>query len=153
MLHRLTRMFRAGALVDRGLRFIANRSLWGALRHLQDHETLLCTQHIGYFTSLQWEDTLFKSLRQLTPIETANWSSLPRRWSSGVGFGEISKRTTGRNCLAQSLGLMARFGDLCRRIRRRSADQHFAETNSVLNRIGGTWECPCRLWRIRSCRA
>ena len=124
-----------------------NCSPWGALRHLQDYETLLCTQHIGYITGLQREDTLFKFLRQLTPLETANWSALRRGWSLGVGFGEIGKRTTGMNCLPQSLGLVARFSDLCRGIRRRSADQHFAKTNSILNRVVGTWVCLCCLWQ------
>jgi hypothetical protein len=128
------------------------RSPWGALRHLQDHETLLCTQHIGYFTSLQREDTLFKSLGQLTPLETANRSSLRRGWSLGVRLGKIGNRTTSLNCLPQSLGLVAGFSDLCRGIRRRSADQHFAKTNSILNRVVGTWvclRCLCQAWRSK----
>jgi hypothetical protein len=62
-------------------------------------------QNIGYFTGLQLEETPFKLLGQYTALETTNWSSLPGRWSLGVSFSDIGKRTTGANCLSQSLGL------------------------------------------------
>jgi hypothetical protein len=91
-----------------------NWSTGAALCHLQDYEALLSTQDIGYLTNLQLKNPLFKLIGELTPRETANWPSLRRRWSVGIGLGEIGKRTTLLNNVAQSLGFVVRFGDLCR---------------------------------------
>jgi len=108
-----------------------NWSTRAALGHLQDHEALLCTQDVGYFTNLHRKNPLFKLLGELTPGKTSNWPSLRRRWPVGVGLGEIGKRTTLLSNVAQSLGFMVRCGDLCQVIRQGSTDQHFAKTDSV----------------------